>query len=74
MRAAQIDDLFLDTGEPFDTTISYRMTAADSQTMVAWASAIQGSSYSPSALPPGVTKALPMPAGSAYRVRSCAGL
>jgi hypothetical protein len=35
--ALQIDDLFLDTGEPFVTTNSYRMTVADSQALATFA-------------------------------------
>jgi hypothetical protein len=33
----QVDDLFLATEEPFVTTNSYRMTAADSQSLAAFA-------------------------------------
>ena len=46
MHVLQIDDLFLSTAEPFDTTKTYRMTAADSTAMATFMANVPG-------LPPG---------------------
>ena len=42
----QIDDLFLSTAEPFDSTKTYRMTAADSTALATFMANVPG-------LPPG---------------------
>ena len=59
----QIDDLFLSTAEPFDTTKTYRMTAADSTAMATFMANVPS-------LPAGSNIKVPPPFNSISRPQS----